>query len=150
MSMKLLIIDTETTGLTPADSTVIELGAVLFDVELRSVICQISFLLPSLTNEAEFVNRIQPELTMRVPDLTSPMAASFWAMVSEADYAVAHNSAFDRQWFGGERLTAFDAAAVDLQHGRYSVATEQQAGVAPLLCRCASTMAFRFGRPTVR
>ena len=32
MSMKLLIIDTETTGLTPADSTVIELGAVLFDV----------------------------------------------------------------------------------------------------------------------
>ena len=58
MSMKLLIIDTETTGLSPADSTVIELGAVLFDVELRSVICQISFLLPTLTNEAEFVNRI--------------------------------------------------------------------------------------------
>lgn len=102
MSMKLLIIDTETTGLCPADSTVIELGAVLFDVELRSVICQISFLLPTLTNEAEFVNRIQPELTMRVPDLTSPMAASFWAMVAEADYAVAHNSAFDRQWFGGQ------------------------------------------------
>lgn len=102
MSMKLLIIDTETTGLSPADSTVIELGAVLFDVDLRSVICQISFLLPSLTNEAEFVNRIQPALTMKAPDLTSPMAASFWAMVAEADYAVAHNAAFDQQWFGGE------------------------------------------------
>ena len=104
MAMKVLIIDTETTGLTPAENKVIELGAVLFDVELRSVICQISFLLPTLSNDAEFINRIQPELTMRAPNLTDPMATSFWAMVAEADYAVAHNAAFDSQWFGGQNF----------------------------------------------
>ena len=98
--MKILIIDTETTGLDPATASVIELGAVLFDVDLRSPICQVSYLLPSLTNEAEFVNRIDPQLTMKCPDLTGPMAASFWAMVAEADFALAHNAAFDKKWFG--------------------------------------------------
>ena len=40
---KILILDTETTGLDPADgAVVIELAGILFDVELRDVIAQCS------------------------------------------------------------------------------------------------------------
>lgn len=96
-----LIIDTETTGLHPEEGArVIEIGAILFDVKQREVVSQISFLLPTLTNEAEHVNRIKPELTMSVPDISSQLAKSFWCMVDHADYAVAHNAAFDSRWFG--------------------------------------------------
>lgn len=96
-----LIIDTETTGLHPEEGArVIEIGAILFDVKQREVVSQISFLLPTLTNEAEHVNRIKPELTMSVPDISGQLAKSFWCMVDHADYAVAHNAAFDSRWFG--------------------------------------------------
>lgn len=96
-----LIIDTETTGLHPEEGArVIEIGAILFDVKQREVVSQISFLLPTLTNEAEHVNRIKPELTMSVPDISGELAKSFWCMVDHADYAVAHNAAFDSKWFG--------------------------------------------------
>ena len=96
-----LIIDTETTGLHPEEGArVIEIGAILFDVKQREVVSQISFLLPTLTNEAEHVNRIKPELTMSVPDISGELAKSFWYMVDHADYAVAHNAAFDSRWFG--------------------------------------------------
>ena len=97
---KVLIIDTETTGLKPEDGAVlIEVGAILFDVELREVIAQLSFLMPTEENAAEHVNRISPELTIRGVPLMSPMMSAFNAMVGEADYAVAHNAAFDSQWF---------------------------------------------------
>lgn len=96
-----LIIDTETTGLKPEEGArVIEIGAILFDVKQREVVSQISFLLPTLTNEAEHVNRIKPELTMSAPDISGELAKSFWCMVDHADYAVAHNAAFDSKWFG--------------------------------------------------
>ena len=41
--MKLLIIDTETTGLEEKVDQVIEVAGVLFDVELRDVICPAVF-----------------------------------------------------------------------------------------------------------
>lgn len=98
---KVLIIDTETTGLHPEEGAhVIEIGAILFDVNLREVIAQISFLLPTLSNEAEHVNRISPELTMSASGISSELAKSFWVLVEQADYAVAHNAAFDSKWFG--------------------------------------------------
>ena len=98
---RLLIIDTETTGLEPSEGAhVIEIGAILFDVKQQEVVSQISFLLPTLTNEAEHVNRIKPELTMSVSDISGELAKSFWFMVDHADYAVAHNAAFDSKWFG--------------------------------------------------
>jgi len=98
---RVLILDTETTGLKPEDGAkVIEIGAILFDVKQREVISQLGFLLPTLTNEAEHINRIKPELTMSAPDLAAEMAKSFWCMVDHADYVVAHNAAFDSKWFG--------------------------------------------------
>tara|TARA_S200002703_G_scaffold38799_2_gene34032 strand:+ start:4085 stop:4789 length:705 start_codon:yes stop_codon:yes gene_type:complete len=98
---KILIIDTETTGTDPADgAVVIEVAGILFDVELRDVVAQCSFLLPSKTNDAEHVNRIRPELTRSAPGLMPLMLKAFYAMAHEADYAVAHNADFDRKWFG--------------------------------------------------
>jgi len=98
---RVLILDTETTGLKPEDGArVIEIGAILFDVKQREVVSQLGFLLPTLSNEAEHINRIKPELTMSAPDVSGELAKSFWCMVNHADYAVAHNAAFDSQWFG--------------------------------------------------
>lgn len=107
---KILIIDTETTGLSPSDgAVVVEVGAILFDVELRDVVAQISFLMPTLVNEAEHVNRISPDLSGKGIPVMSPMMRAFYAMVHEAEYVVAHNAEFDSQWFGSEgRLPALD------------------------------------------
>ena len=107
---KILIIDTETTGLKPADgAAVVEVGAVLFDVELRDVVAQLSFLLPTQENAAEHVNKISPVLTRSAVGVMAPMLKAFYAMAHEADYAVAHNVDFDSQWFGeGGSLPALE------------------------------------------
>jgi len=107
---KVLIIDTETTGLSPKDgAVVVEVGAILFDVELRDVVAQLSFLLPTQENPAAHVNGISPELTRSAPKLMSPMLKAFYEMAHQADYAVAHNAEFDRKWFGeGGSLPALE------------------------------------------
>ena len=99
--MNLLILDTETTGLSPSEGhKVIEIGAILFSVDDREVIAQCSFLLPCLKNDARFINHISSQLTRRAPELQEPMGAAFWSLVASADFAVAHNAAFDKKWLG--------------------------------------------------
>ena len=97
---KVLIIDTETTGLSPQDGRCIEVGAILFDVKARAAICSLAFLIPSETNAAQHVNGIDPGLTFQSPCGRS-LLCSF---ADEADAIVAHNAAFDRQWFDGAHL----------------------------------------------
>jgi len=108
--MKLLIIDTETTGLAEKVDQVIEVAGVLFDVELRDVICQLSFVLPCDDNAARHINKIAPEVTQASgTPLTNAMMKSFYKMVAQADYLVAHNAAFDKKWFGeGQGLFPLD------------------------------------------
>jgi DNA polymerase-3 subunit epsilon len=101
----LLILDTETTGLNPERDQCIEVGAVLFSVPDRSVLSQVSFLLPCGHNPAEVVNGIAPALTQR-PQPWQPALACFEAMVEASDLLVAHNAAFDKQWFGSGVLPA--------------------------------------------
>ena len=102
---RLLILDTETTGLDPQCDRCIEVGAVLFDVPRRSVLAQVSFLLPCEQNPAQAVNGIDPALT-RQPQPWQQSLQCFEALVEAADLLVAHNAAFDRQWFGIEPLPA--------------------------------------------
>ncbi len=96
---RLLILDTETTALSPAEGQCIEVGAVLFHVPSRSVLSQVSFLLPAASNEAEAVNGIAAAVT-RLEQPWQAGLACFEAMVAAADALLAHNAAFDRQWFG--------------------------------------------------
>lgn len=100
---RLLILDTETTGLDPGRHQCIEVGGILFDVSSRSVLAQLSFLLPCERNPAEAVNGIEAAVTR----LDQPVEASlslFEQLVASADAVVAHNAAFDRQWFGSGGL----------------------------------------------
>ena len=100
---RLLIVDTETTGLSPAKGRCIEVGAVLFHVPSRAVLSQVSFLLPCSSNPAQRVNGIAAEVT-RLEQPREQSLACLEAMATAAEVLVAHNAAFDRQWFGREEL----------------------------------------------
>ena len=106
-AQRLLILDTETTGLDPHQHQCIEVGAVLFDVPRRAVLSQISFLLPCDQNPARSVNGIDPEVS-RLPQPWPQALEFFEAMLAAADVVLAHNAAFDRQWFGQGPLPAID------------------------------------------
>ncbi len=104
---RLLILDTETTALRPEDGDCIEVGAVLFAVASRAVLTQVSFLLPCATNDAEAINGI-PAVVSRLAQPWREALHCFLAMVARADAILAHNAAFDRQWFGRGELPALD------------------------------------------
>ena len=95
----LLIIDTETSGLDPQQDQCLELGCILFDVPSRSVLAQQSFLLPVDSNAAAPINRIPAAVTRR-PQPWREALVWFEHLLDAADLLVAHNAAFDRQWFG--------------------------------------------------
>ena len=57
-----VILDTETTGLDENNNEVIEIGCILFNIPFKSVLSQLSFLLPVETNEAEFINGISVDV----------------------------------------------------------------------------------------
>ena len=101
----LLILDTETTGLGPETNHCVEVGAILFDVQSRAVLAQQSFLLPAETNAAEPINRI-PAAVTRLPQPWKEGLRWFQNLLDAADVLVAHNAAFDRQWFGRGELPA--------------------------------------------
>ncbi len=95
----LLIIDTETTGLTPKSDRCLEVGAILFNVPTRAVLSQHSFLIPVESNAAERINGIPAEVTQ----LDQPWEKGLdylKSLIDSADLLVAHNAGFDRQWFG--------------------------------------------------
>ena len=95
----LLILDTETTALSPDEGQCIEVGAILFHVAQRAVLAQVSFLLPAASNPAAHVNGIAAAIT-QLPQPWQAGLQCFEAMLEAADALLAHNAAFDRQWFG--------------------------------------------------
>ena len=101
----LLILDTETTGLDPDQDQCVEVGVILFDVAARAVLAQQSFLLPVPVNAAEPINRIPAAVSRRSQPWREALVW-FEMLVAAADVVVAHNAAFDRQWFGHGQLPA--------------------------------------------
>ena len=103
----LLIVDTETTSLSPSEGSCVEVGAILFAVRPRAVLSQISFLLPVEHNPAQAINGIDAAVSR----LDQPWQASlscFEAMAAHCDAVLAHNAAFDRQWFDHGPLQPLD------------------------------------------
>ncbi len=101
----LLILDTETSGLDPKQDHCLEVGAILFHAPRRAVLAQHSFLLPVQDNAAESINHIPADVTR----LNQPWREGleyFQALLDAAELLVAHNAAFDRQWFGKDHLPA--------------------------------------------
>ena len=100
---KILILDTETTGLDENEDEVVEIGCILFHVPTKSILSQLSFLFPVSSNNAEHVNGISAEVT----NISQPWKdglSYFLKLVDCSDVIVAHNVAFDSKWFGKGRL----------------------------------------------
>ena len=103
----ILILDTETTGLDENNDEVVEIGCILFNVPSKSVLSQLSFLLPVEINEAEFINGISVD----VSNVMQPWKEGiqfFLKLVEACDFIVAHNAAFDKKWFGKDNLPSLD------------------------------------------
>ena len=95
----ILIVDVETTGLEPETGKLVEVGGALFDVPSRSVLSQVSTLLPVKENPVEHINRICAEVASCTPELVLRQAKEMLrALATYAEAYVAHNAAFDSKW----------------------------------------------------
>jgi len=97
--MKLLIVDTETTGLTPTTANLIEVGVVVYDVETSTALQQISTLIPFDDNPQFALNGISWEASKKINYAQWNQALDFMGLLAEhCDYLIAHNAQFDKLW----------------------------------------------------
>lgn len=97
--MLLTVIDLETTGLNPEEDAVIEFAAILYSVNHREIISQVSCLMPCVINEAEETNGIKADASLA--GLSHPLAYELVIdFAAQSHYAIAYQSDFDRQWLG--------------------------------------------------
>lgn len=94
-----LILDTETTDFEPSKGSLIEIGAVLWSIQHRSIVEVYSGLSYATENPAESANGI-PAALLRECDPVHPLAPVMLVdqMTDRAAFIVAHNAAFDRRW----------------------------------------------------
>jgi DNA polymerase III epsilon subunit-like protein len=98
-----VVIDCETQGLEPPAARVIEIGAVLWNVEHRAIVdCHTALIRADGTNAAEPFNGIKASLLLEAED-----ADATWMIVeqmaSRADAVIAHSAAFDKKFVEYER-----------------------------------------------
>jgi DNA polymerase-3 subunit epsilon len=127
MLERVLIIDTETTGLEPETSQIIEIGAILYSVCHQMALQQTSVLFPAETNPAENINRIKPAALANLPtSVTVQGLATIREMAQMADVIAAHNADFDRQWF----------SSTSPSQGLLPELTDAQGHLLPWVCTC--------------
>lgn len=98
--MKLLIVDTETTGVDPDKHEILELGAILYSVDHGCILQQFSTLIPVEENKAVEHNGIDADWTS---DLDIDL--SFYkSMLQSANYVTGHNFSFDRRFLLSQGL----------------------------------------------
>ena len=97
--MRLLCIDTETTGLEPDTADVIEIACALYDTGTRSLLCAHSWLLPgpAVTPESVAANGITEAMLDAAVPVGSPLGEAL-TLADLADVVVAHNAPFDRKF----------------------------------------------------
>lgn len=100
MTMNILIIDTETTGLD-ADAQICELAATLYSISAdRGPIASASTLLPfGGENKAESINRISEKLAAQSQTVSLRMIEAICYLANQADYAVAFGIEFDKPYW---------------------------------------------------
>lgn len=98
MIENILIMDTETTGLDPSKgATVIEVGAILFNVKYKQPIQFYSTLFPCDENPVENINRIPACITKANYSLN--LSDGMFISMADSAYAiVAHHAKFDKQF----------------------------------------------------
>jgi DNA polymerase-3 subunit epsilon len=96
---RILIIDTETTGLDETAAQVIEVAIAIYSVEHRSLVRARSWLVSGETNAAEAVNGIPSGMLSQGIDFSVVNATVHNIAVKECDAIVAHGADFDRKWF---------------------------------------------------
>jgi DNA polymerase III subunit epsilon len=96
-SYRILVLDTETTGLSVKDSRIIELAALTYCTKTRTDLCAAQFLIPTDGgNAAEHINHIPPAALRERP--VPALIQAFREMYADADCIVAHNADFDRRF----------------------------------------------------
>lgn len=97
---RVLILDTETTGLDPEKDAVIEVGAILYSVGSASALTSFSTLLAAGANPAEPINRISEAALAEAGGVLSRENAWLYvfSMAEKADAIIAHNAEFDRRF----------------------------------------------------
>lgn len=93
--MNILIVDTETTGLSPEKCNTIELAAILYNVEHKQMLQCFSTLLPCEINPVEHINGIPAALTQQLYS-PSGFIQMFESLSSFSDAIIAHNASFDK------------------------------------------------------
>ena len=101
MINNLLIIDTETTGLSQKQGAeLIEVGAILYNVPLRCILTQVSTLVPVKTIGQEETHGISLKMANSVNhNVLTASNLLLGELVKNADYAIAHKASFDKQFF---------------------------------------------------
>lgn len=95
-----MITDSETTGLDPAKEKLIEVGALLYDMEADAIVETYQSFLPSKDNACEHINHIPPAALQKVPEFQLEVATDNLIGMSErADFVIAHNAKFDRGFY---------------------------------------------------
>lgn len=107
MSLKILIVDTETTGLINAEPApkLLEVAACLYHVESKAELATVQFLLYADSNPASEINGIKEEslaaVSPEIPgmdSLSKSVMSSAQSLWDSADFIVAHNASFDRHF----------------------------------------------------
>jgi DNA polymerase III subunit epsilon len=94
MIENILVLDTETSGLSPDKHKIIELAVVLYNLKHKTILQCFSTLFPCDENPVEDINGIKPDATK------CTMAEMYWPhladMIYYTDVIVAHNAQFDK------------------------------------------------------
>lgn len=94
-----VILDFETTGLDENSDQVIEFGAILYSLEHRCTLQQISTLFSVERNPSIKINRINVEPTKLITEeLREGCILQFRQWLKYCDYLIAHNASFDKKW----------------------------------------------------
>jgi len=97
--MKALIIDTETTGLDYKKDSIIEIAAVLADLDNQMILAQRASLIYAVTNqESEKITGITQDMLDYVKNSQDDPFNQIKIMSEHADCIIAHNAEFDKNF----------------------------------------------------